>query len=72
MLEGMVFEFYPAVEHVRSVVKFKNSYLPLFSNSDTKLVFFGKNLAGKIPNKRCSRQSNQIIPNQTSLDEFVQ
>jgi len=39
-MEYMVFEFYLAVWHVRIIVNFKNSYFPLFSNSDTKLVLY--------------------------------
>ena len=63
----MVFEFYLAVWYVKSVVNFKNSHFPNFSNADTKLVLNGKNWVGKIPHKWYFAKNNQIIPNQTSL-----
>ena len=68
ILEYVVFEFYLAVWHVRSIVNFKNSYFPSFSNSDTKLVFLGKNWVGKIPHKWYFAKTNQIIPISLSTD----
>ena len=53
------------------IVNFKNLYLPIFSTSDTKLVIFDKNWVGKIPHTWYFGQTNEIIPNQTSLDEFA-
>ena len=36
-----------------------------------KFVFFDKNLVGKIPHKLHFGQTNQNIPNQTILSEFI-
>ena len=55
-----------------SKVIFKNPYVSIFFNSDLKFVFFNKNWEGKMPHKWYFAKSNQIIPNQTSLREFVQ
>ena len=56
---------------VKQQGKIQKPYIPTFFNSDTKLVLFGKNWAGKMPRKGYFGQTNQIIPNQTSLREFV-
>ena len=55
--------------HFKQQGKIQKPYIPILFNSATKLVFFGQNWVGKMPHKWYFGQTNQIIPNQTSLRE---
>ena len=72
MMENMNFWNSLRFLHVKQQGKIQKPHIPIFFDSDTKLVFFGKNWVGKMPHKWYFAKTNQIIPNQTSLDEFVQ
>ena len=57
----------PCYQAYKRTVNFKDLYFSISLNSDMKFVFFDKNWVGKMPHMWYFGQTNQNIPNQTSL-----